>query len=206
MGALIYDAQTGSGGLVYDAQETAASGGPVLTNPGFGQPTTTTIQAEVSTNTASGTLYAMASANPTELAATVKSFGTPVSVSAVGLQSVTLTGLAAGTTYYVHFVHNASGLDSAVRSAGPTATLGAVSIITDVFRNWAGNAFVNTVIENVIVMALNRTVLLSLPNQSTNAQGRLVLSGAGLQAGVPVMVGTWNADGTVRGLEIYTPS
>lgn len=202
----IYAAQEGAGGWIYAAQSAAPSGAPVLTFPNGFATGSTTAGGEVITDTGSGTLYSLISGNATELVATVKSFGTPSTVGAAGLQNVAFSGLAPATPYFTHYVHSNGGNDSAVASSGQFTTFAAASIVTDVFRNWAGNALANLVVENVIVMALNRTVLLSLPNQSTDAQGRLTLTGAGLQVGVPVMVATWNASGTVRGIETYTPA
>lgn len=206
MGAWIYATQAVGSNWVYDEQEAEPNVAPVLTFPNGFATGQTTAGAEVITNTGSGTLYTLISSNPTESAGNVTTFGTPSSVTATGLQNVSVTGLAPGTTYFAHFLHSAGVNDSVVSSSGSFTTFAQVSITTAPFRNWAGNLLALTNIENVLVTALNRSVVLSLPNRSTDAQGRLTLTGAGLQAGVPVMVATWNADGSVRGLETYTPA
>lgn len=209
MGAWIFAPQASGSNWVYDGQEASPSAAPVLSFANATPSTLATVlQASVVTNTAGGTLYVLASANAIEAVADVKAFGVQSSVSAAGLQNVDLTGLAPATPYWVHFVHTHEGNDSAVATISAQATTASlVSITTDVFRDWSNQApLANLVVEHTLVMRLDRTVVLSLPNQSTNAQGRLVLTGPGLVGGVPHMVANWNADGSVRGLEIYTPS
>lgn len=192
---------------IFAAQLPAPSAAPVLTFPNGAASGQTTAAGEVITNTASGTLYALISSNASESAATVKSFGQQSTVAAAGLQNVTFTGLAPATGYFTHYLHSSGGNDSAVVSSGQFTTFAPVAITTDVFRDWSNQApLALLVVEHTLVMRLDRTVVLSLPNQSTNAQGRLVLTGPGLVGGVPHMVANWNADGSVRALEIYTPS
>jgi hypothetical protein len=68
--------------------------------------------AEVSTDTGSGTLYWDVTEEATPPAALKTAWSQPVTEA--GLQTVTATGLTAGTTYYVHFVQSdGAGHDSA---------------------------------------------------------------------------------------------
>lgn len=95
---------------------------PTLTGPSASATGTTTASGSVSTNEANGTLYYLASANASESAATVKA-GLPQAVTASGMQNVSITGLTASTSYYLHFVHrDAAGNDSAVASSAQFTT------------------------------------------------------------------------------------
>lgn len=98
---------------------------PTLTSPSATATGTTTASGLVSTNEANGTLYYLASANATELAATVKA-GSSQAVTATGEQPVTITGLTAATPYYPHYLHrDAAGNDSAVASGAQFTTAAA---------------------------------------------------------------------------------
>lgn len=95
---------------------------PTLTGPTASATGATTASGSVSTNEANGTLYYLASANATELAATVKA-GSSQAVTAINSQPVTVTGLTASTSYYLHFVHrDAAGNDSAVATSAQFTT------------------------------------------------------------------------------------
>lgn len=106
---------------------TALGGGsdetaPTLTSPSASATGATTAVGSVTTDEANGTLYWLASANASETAATVKA-GSSQSVSASGSQSVSLTGLTASTSYYLHFVHrDAAGNDSSVATSAQFTT------------------------------------------------------------------------------------
>lgn len=90
---------------------------PVLTSPTGTATGETTASGTVSTDEANGTLYYLATTNSTESAATVKG-GSSQAVTATGSQSVSVTGLTAGTGYYLHYVHrDAAGNDSTVASS-----------------------------------------------------------------------------------------
>lgn len=90
---------------------------PVLTSPTGTATGQTTASGTVSTDEANGTLYYLATTNSTESAATVKG-GSSQAVTATGEQSVSVTGLTAGTGYYLHYVHrDAAGNDSTVASS-----------------------------------------------------------------------------------------
>lgn len=90
---------------------------PTLTSATATATGDTSASGSVSTNEANGTLYFVTSANSSESATTVKD-GSSQAVTAIGTQSVSVTGLTAATAYYLHFVHrDASGNDSAVASS-----------------------------------------------------------------------------------------
>lgn len=95
---------------------------PTLTSASATATGATTASGSVTTDEANGTLYWLASANATELVATVKA-GSSQAVTAIGAQPVTVTGLTASTPYYLHFVHtDAAANDSAVASSAQFTT------------------------------------------------------------------------------------
>ena len=101
------------------ASDTAA---PTLTSASATATGATTASGSVSTNESNGTLYWLASANPSESVATVKA-GSSQSVTATGVQNVTVTGLAASNSYYLHFVHtDAAANDSTVATSAQFTT------------------------------------------------------------------------------------
>jgi hypothetical protein len=103
---------------------------PVLTSPTATVTGATTATGTVSTDVASGTLYWRASANATETIATVKA-GSSQAVAAVGVQNVSVSGLAASTAYYLHFVHTDTAGNDSARVTSAQFTTGAVlSIVT----------------------------------------------------------------------------
>jgi len=97
---------------------------PTLTSPAAAASGATNATGSVSTDDATGTLFFLASANATELAATVVSTGSSQAVSGSGGQNVTVSGLSAATAYYLHFVHRdpALNLSARVTSAQFTTT------------------------------------------------------------------------------------
>lgn len=95
---------------------------PSLISPSATATGATTASGSVTTNEGNGTLYWLASANASELVATVKA-GSSQAVTAIGAQPVTVTGLTATTPYYLHFVHtDAAANDSAVASSAQFTT------------------------------------------------------------------------------------
>lgn len=95
---------------------------PSLTSPTASATGATTASGSVSTTEGNGTLYYLASANASESTATVKA-GSSQAVSASGVQNVTVTGLTASTSYYLHFVHrDAAGNDSTVATSAQFTT------------------------------------------------------------------------------------
>lgn len=103
------------------------SPGPVLSAPSA-TPGSTTASVGATTDTASGTLYALARiAGSAASAATIKATGQSVAVSTT-TPSFTYTGLTASTAnYYVDCVQNATAGDSNVVTAGPFTTSGAAA-------------------------------------------------------------------------------
>ena len=103
------------------------SGPPDLTAPTITSATgaatgDTTATGSVTTNEGNGTLYYVTTGNATETAATVRA-GSSQTVTAVGVQGITATGLPSGTTLRHHFLHrDAAGNDSAVLSSGTFTT------------------------------------------------------------------------------------
>jgi hypothetical protein len=79
------------------------------------------------------------------------------------------------------------------------------TITTDPFANWVDEAAITSeTIPNVMVVALDRTVVLSLADQVTDAStGRLAISDAALEFGEWYIVACFNEDGTIRGIDRY---
>jgi len=97
---------------LYDAGEVDDTA-PILTSPTATATSATTATASVTTDDGNGTLYFIASTNATESASTVKA-ALSQSVTTAGAQSISLSALNPGTTYYVHFVQiNGASLESA---------------------------------------------------------------------------------------------
>lgn len=101
---------------------TGTGGGspPTLTSPTGNKTGTTTASGTVTTTETGGTLYYRATTNASESAATVKA-GSSITVDALN-ESVSLTGLTAATTYYLHYLHTGANGDSAVVSSGTFTT------------------------------------------------------------------------------------
>lgn len=95
---------------------------PIISSPTATETGDTTASGTVSTDEGNGTLYYIATANATENATTVKT-GSTQAVSQTGVQNVTVTGLTASTSYYVHYLHrDAAGNDSNVESSAQFTT------------------------------------------------------------------------------------
>lgn len=98
--------------LTYTANA-ADTTAPTLTSPTGTSTGTTTASGTVTTDEANGILYALATINATETAATVKASANTQAITTTGSKSVSFTGLTASTTYYAHYVHrDAAGNDS----------------------------------------------------------------------------------------------
>jgi hypothetical protein len=96
---------------------------PTLSSPTSASTGSTTGSCSVTTIEATGTLYYLASVNATETATTVKASGATQAVTATGSQAVTVSGLTASTTYYLHYVHrDAAGNDSTVANSAAFVT------------------------------------------------------------------------------------
>lgn len=103
-----------------------------VTPPTLTSPTGTTTGASsatgtISTNEATGILYFLASTNATETTATVKASASQA-VSAIGVQSVSFSGLLASTTYYAHYYHEDASLNGSTVSNSTTFTTSAASL------------------------------------------------------------------------------
>jgi hypothetical protein len=79
---------------------------PVLSSPTGTATGSTTADGTVDTDEGNGTLYYWATQNATETAADIKANGSSQAVSATGTQNVSITGLTASTTYYLHYVQD----------------------------------------------------------------------------------------------------
>lgn len=109
-----------------DSQALLTSGAdttaPILTSPTASATGATTATGGVTTDSADGTLYYLVSSNATETAITVKA-GSTQAISSTGAKTVSLTGLTASTSYYLHFCHrDAAGNDSTVSSGAQFTT------------------------------------------------------------------------------------
>ena len=111
-----------------DAPRTVSSPTPTLTSPTASADGETGYTGTISTNTGSGTLYHVVTGSATtpsiaQVKAGLDDSGAAAtvagsqSVSAVGSQSVSGSGLTTGNTYYIHYVQNANSQDSAVVSS-----------------------------------------------------------------------------------------
>jgi hypothetical protein len=109
---------------------------PLLSGPADLATSDTTATISVSTDTANGTLYWYLSTSatppsPADLkAGTGAAFSGSQAVSATGVQTKNLTGLAPSTVYYAHFLHSdAAGNDSAVASADGFTTVQPITLL-----------------------------------------------------------------------------
>jgi predicted enzyme related to lactoylglutathione lyase len=107
---------------------------PVLSLPTGTTVNHSTASGTVTTDIDNGTLYYYVSLNATETLGTIQASGSTQVVSASGVRNVTLTGLTAETTYYVHYVHtDAAGNDSnAVSSTSFTTDVSPAPTSNDV--------------------------------------------------------------------------
>ena len=105
---------------------------PVLSSPtGTATGSTTASGTVVTTNDANGTLYYWATTNASETAADIKANGDSQAVTAQGVQAVSITGLTASTTYYIHYVHDdAAANESNVVSSGAFTTDASTTPVT----------------------------------------------------------------------------
>lgn len=103
---------------------------PSLSNPSATQTGETTATGTVDTDSSTGTLYFVATANSSESAATVRA-GSSQAVNGSTTQNVSITGLTASTTYYIHYLHEAAGatVESTV-SSSPSFTTASGSSTT----------------------------------------------------------------------------
>jgi hypothetical protein len=69
------------------------------------------------------------------------------------------------------------------------------------FKNWTGTLLPGTTVSNVVFLQLDRTTALALTNQTTAGDAVLTVENAALVSGVPYVMVTYNADGTVAGAQ-----
>jgi len=101
---------------------------PILSSPTGIKTGSTTGSGTVSTDEANGTLYFWATINATETAANIKASGDSQSVTAIGTQNVTFSGLTPSTNYYAHYVHDdAATNESNVVNSSPAFTTDAAA-------------------------------------------------------------------------------
>lgn len=117
-----YSVSQAVGAAPMTAPDTTA---PTLSNPTSASTGPNSGNGSVTTDEGNGTLYYRATVNTTETIATVKA-GSSQAVTSTGSKAVTVSGLNAGTTYYLHFVHtDAAGNDSARVTAASFTTAAA---------------------------------------------------------------------------------
>lgn len=196
MSTALYPAALVPAGLM-SAYTAGAGGGGDVTAPVLSLPTGTTAglysaTGTVTTDTAEGVLYYLANTSPTALAAAVKS-GSSQPVTAAGLQNVSLTGLAASTGYYVHYLHSdAAGNESAVATSAqfftdtPAPVTGQIDLsnpVAHVLKNNAGAVYSGVSYRCAIVNYASGA-LVAIKTGTTTAGGLVgVLSDAALVAG-----------------------
>jgi hypothetical protein len=119
----VSDAQPALEAFTVTVGEAADTTAPTLTDATVSAIAQTTASATVTTDEGNGTLYRLISANASATVAAVKA-GQSQPVTATGVQTVSLTGLTAETSYYVHFVQtDAAGNDSTVLTSSQFTTL-----------------------------------------------------------------------------------
>ena len=174
-----------SGTFTTDAPDVT---GPTLTTPTASATGAATATGSVTTNEANGTLYYLASTNATETVATVKASGASVPVSVTGAQGVSVSGLSASTTYYLHFVHqDAAGNDSArATSASFTTSVapGTTKLTLPALRNNSGTLLANEAGATVhIYEVANGNKVASVTGATTDSAGMLVAHSSSMTSG-----------------------
>jgi hypothetical protein len=139
-------------GTAFDIDSFSASDGvsaaPTLTTPTGSATGNTTASAGATTDTASGTMYALPRIGGSAAsAATIVATGTSLAISSTGAKSIPLTGLTSGSTYVADICHNSAGGNSnVVTSASFTpstlaysGTIGAQSGVQGAAFVWSGS-------------------------------------------------------------------
>lgn len=178
--------------LVPGGSDTTA---PTLTSPSATATGTTTASGSVTTDEANGTLYYLVSANASESVATVKA-GSSQAVSASGVQNVTVTGLTASTSYYLHFVHtDAAANDSTVSSSAQFTTSAAGDTTPPTLTGPTGTATGATTASGTVSTNEDTGTLYWLASANASEAGAAVKAGSSQAVSA---VGTQNV--TVSGL------
>lgn len=112
--------------LLNNLLETGDSTAPVLSSPTATATGPETATGTVTTDEGNGTLYYWFTENSSETAANIKASGESQSVTATGVQNVSVSGLTANTTYYAHYVQDdaASNESNVVSSTAITTDAG----------------------------------------------------------------------------------
>jgi hypothetical protein len=171
---------------------TDAVAAPVLSSPTASATGQTTATGSVQTTVASGTLYWLVNNNATATAAEVKAAASQA-VTSAGLQNVSITGLTAGTQYYVHYLHSATGDSAVVRSAQFSTTAIASLTLGPLVNN---TATVHVSVSGVTVHVIVGAAVVTKTGVSTNGAGMLTVSDAALTVGATYRAIIVFADGS----------
>lgn len=171
---------------------------PSLTSPTASATGATTASGSVSTNEANGTLYYLASVNASESVATVKA-GSSQAVSATGAQNVSLTGLTASTSYYLHFVHTDAAANDSTVSTSAQFTTSALDTTPPTLTGPTGTATGATTASGTVSTNEDTGTLYWLASANTTETGATVKAGSSQAVSA---VGTQNV--TVSGLTAST--
>lgn len=174
------------------AVTTDAVAAPVLSSPTASATGPTTATGSVQTTVASGTLYWLVNSNATATAAEVKAAYSQA-VTDVGLQNVSITGLTAGTQYYVHYLHSATGDSAVVRSAQFSTTALASLTLGPLVNN---TATVHVSVSGVTVHVIVGAAVVTKTGVSTNGAGMLTVSDEALTVGATYRAIIVFADGS----------
>jgi hypothetical protein len=177
---------------------------PILSSPTATQTGQTTADGTVTTDEGNGTLYYLVSTNATENLATVKA-GLSQAVSATGSQSVSVTGLTAATSYYLHYAHtDAAANDSNVVSSAQFTTASAVSSVVLSFTG-VNVVAVRNQIASVSGFNLDSALTVNTDNAVDLAGASTITATLGGQSltGITVVDSdTFTADAITGGLQI----
>ncbi|ADV01256.1 hypothetical protein [Alicycliphilus denitrificans] len=194
-----------SGTFTTDAPDVT---GPTLTTPTASATGAATATGSVTTNEANGALYYLASTNETETVATVKASGASVPVSVTGVQGVSVSGLSASTTYYLHFVHSDAAGNDSTRVSSPAFTTAASpstpTLTLTQLRNNAGTLLANetgTTVHVYEVASGNKVA--TLTGRTTDAAGTLLAPSNAMTVGTEYRVVVVLASGA-EGLQKVT--
>lgn len=117
-------------------------------------------------------------------------------------------GPAPGASMFPRVPQWMAGTGAAIFGPRYLGAGGAVAVpylLTEPFKDWGGNLLPLATIPGVVVLdPATRAVLLSLADQVTQADARLRLEDSALPTGQPVVVVSFNADGSARGVDTYT--
>ena len=114
-------------------------------------------------------------------------------MTSAGLQNVSITGLTAGTQYYVHYLHSAAGDSAVVRSAQFSTTAIASLTLGPLVNN---TATVHASVSGVTVHVIVGAAVVTKTGVSTNGAGMLTVSDAALTVGATYRAIIVFADGS----------